>query len=115
MPKKSSSSKGERVAKPRPSRKGNKRAQGTTPQVIQARLKLKIEDLTKLNNLWQTNYEAISVEYKRVLKERDVAQAQLKSSEETSAARLLLIHNELPDFPQSLLEGQYDCYYEARL
>ena len=115
MPKKSSSSNVEQVVKPKRCRKGKKNAQGTSCKVRIDRVKVKLEDEKVLKNMWQTNYETLALELKRVFAERDTARAQLKLTEKTSAARLALIKTEVPDFADSFFKGRYDCYYEASL
>ena len=110
MAKKSSSSNGENVVKPKRCRKGQKTCQGTSPKVRIERQNVKIEDLKVLNKMWKENYETSSRQLARVLAERDSARTQLKISEKISAARLLLIKNEVPEFSRSFLKGRYDCY-----
>ena len=74
------------------------------------RLKDKIEGLTIDKAVLQENYNLATRELARVLAERDSARTQLRQSEKTSADRLRLIQNEVPDFARSLLTGTFDCY-----
>ena len=115
MPKKSSSSNGERVVKPKRCRAGQKHAQGTPPKVRVDRVKTELRDEKVLKQLWQTNYETLGREFKMMVAERDLARAQLKSTVAQSAARLVVIKNEVPDFAASFFKGRFDCYYEASL
>jgi hypothetical protein len=115
MPKKSSSSNGERVVKPKRCRAGQKNAQGTPPKVRVDRVKTELRDEKVLKNMWQTNYETLAHEFKMMCAERDLARAQLKSTEKQSAARLVVIKTEVPDFAASFFKGRFDCYYEASL
>ena len=62
------------------------------------------------NEVLQTQYD-LSVKEKAVaLAERECARYDLTVSENTSAHRLLLIKNEVPDFSLQLLQGAFDCY-----
>ena len=110
MAKKSSSSNGEKVVQPKCCRKGQTNCQGTSPKVRMERLNVKIDGLTIDNAVLQENYDRATRQLTRVLAERDSARTQLKISENTSAHRLLLIKNEVPDFSRSFLKGRYDCY-----
>ena len=110
MAKKSSSSNGENVVKPKRCRKGQKTCQGTSPRVRIERQNVKIEDLEVLNKMWKENYETSSRQLARVLAERDSARTQLQISEKTSAQRLRLIQREVPNFPRSVLKGTFDRY-----
>ena len=110
MPKKSSSSNGERVVKPKRCRAGRPSASGTSQKVRQDRLKKKIEDLTVLNTCLGDTMQNTTCELAVMTAERDSARTQLQISEKTSAQRLLLIRNELPDVSRSFLKGVYDRY-----
>ena len=107
---KPSPSNGEEVVKQKRCRKGQKKSQGTSPKVRMERLNVKIEGLTIDNAVLQENYDLATRQLTRVLAERDSARTQLKISENTSAHRLLLIKNEVPDFSRSFLNGTFDCY-----
>ena len=107
---KPSSSNGEKVVKQKRCRQGQKKSQGISPKVRMERLKDQIEGLTIDNSVLQENYNLATRQLARVLAERDSARTQLKISENTSAQRLLLIKNEVPDFSRSFLKGRYDCY-----
>ena len=111
----SSSSNGEGVVKPKRCRAGQKNAQGTPPKVRVDRVKTELRDEKVLKNMWQTNYETLAHEFKMMCAERDLARAQLKSTEKQSAARLVVIKTEVPDFAASFFKGRFDCYYEASL
>ena len=112
MAKKSSSSNGENVVKPKRvrCRAGRPSASGTSQKVRQDRLKKKIEDLTVLNTCLGDTMQNTTCELAVMTAERDSARTQLQISEKTSAQRLLLIRNELPDFSRSFLKGVYDRY-----
>ena len=79
------------------------------------RVKTELRDEKVLKQLWQTNYETLGREFKMMVAERDLARAQLKSTEKQSAARLVVIKNEVPDFAASFFKGRFDCYYYADL
>jgi len=115
MPPKSSSSNGEGVVKPKLCRTGQTKTQGASPKVRVDKVKTELRDEKVLKNMWQTNYETLALELKRVFAERDAARAQLKLTEKTSAARLVVIKNEVPNFAASCFKGRFDCYYYADL
>ena len=96
------------------------KGQGTSPKVRIDRLKVTIEHLTFEKATLQEKYndadsarKNLARELARVLEERDSARTELRQSEKTSAHRLLLIKNEVPDFASSLLSGTFDCYDAA--
>lgn len=111
------SSNGEDGVNRKRDRTGEPKSQGTSPKVRMERLKDKIEGLTIDKAVLQENYNLadcartqLARELARVLAERDSARTQLRQSEKTSADRLRLIQNEVPDFARSLLTGTFDCY-----
>ena len=110
MAKTSPSSNGENVVKPKPSRAGQKSAQGTSPKVREDRLKKKIEDLTVLNKCLGDTMQNTTCELAVMTAERDSARTQLKISQQISEARLLMIKNEVPDFSRHFLKGSFDRY-----
>ena len=110
MAKTSPPSNGENVVKPKRCRAGRPSASGTSQKVRQDRLKKKIEDLTVLNTCLGDTMQNTTCELAVMTAERDSARTQLQISEKTSAQRLLLIRNELPDVSRSFLKGVYDRY-----
>ena len=107
---KPSSSNGEKVVKQKRCRKGQKKSQGASQTVRKERLLFKIEGLTSHLAVLQENYDLATRQLARVFAERDSARTQLKISENTSAHRLLLIKNEVPNCSRSFLNGTFDCY-----
>ena len=96
--------------KTRPSRAGKKSAQGTSHVVRKQRLLAKIAALMHENEVLQTQYDLAVQEKLEALARAQVARYDLKVSENTSAHRLLLIKNEVPEFSVQLLQGAFDCY-----
>ena len=98
------------LKKTRPSRAGKKAAQGTSHVVRKQRLLDKIAAVMYENEVLQAQCDLYGKQKAVALAERECARYDLKVSENTSAHRLLLIRNEVPDFSVKLLQGAFDCY-----
>ena len=105
-----SSDDGINVVKPKRCRAGQGNAQGTTHVVRKQRMQTKIDGLTKDIAVLQAEYDVAVRQGAVVLAERDSARYELKAAENTSAHRLLLIENEVPDFVGKMNDGAFDCY-----